>query len=293
MCPLCFSKNFELIGKPEVSNVARQVLKSEYYVAQCIYRNYYFVSPSLKLSPEQWAVLYNEEYFPIMTKRHINSRKKDIVKRLTTISRFLKQNSKKFLDIGCGEGYMLLETIKRGWEVTGIDIVDNRRTEVKISGINFIKSDLLSLKLPSDFYDIIYIDSVLEHVVNPAEYLSEVKRILKPGGIVYIGVPNEDCLFNTFRSLIFKLIRKNICAKIKPFKQPYHVGGFNNRSLKFAIKQNDFEILIQRNFAGRLRFLNYKFLSGNFFIALSIEPISLLSIPLRREDYLEIYVRKQ
>ena len=41
-------------------------------------------------------------------------------------------------------------------------------------------------------------DSVLEHIINPIEALNELKRILKPGGILFFIVPNEDSLINSF-----------------------------------------------------------------------------------------------
>lgn len=293
MCPLCKSTKFKKLGIPSTSIKAKPLLKNDYSVVQCNNCDYYFVFPEIDFSPQEWSFLYDDEYFPAMTKRHAKARRNDRIKRIRNINRLVNREKSKFLDVGCGEGYMLLKALSQGWDVSGIDIVDNRVPDAKISAINFLKSDLLSADYPSDYFDSIFIDSVLEHVINPAEYLSEIKRILKPGGVAYIGVPNEDCLLNNFRVFAFKLLNKShISKKIKPFSEPYHVGGFNKKSLKYAMQLFSLDILIFRNFAGRFKFLNSKIFSRDFFVALAIEPFSLLSIPLRREDYLEVYVRK-
>jgi 2-polyprenyl-3-methyl-5-hydroxy-6-metoxy-1,4-benzoquinol methylase len=77
--------------------------------------------------------------------------------------------------------------------------------EAKIPEIKFIKSSLLDANLQENYFDFIYVDSVVEHVLNPVEYLTKIKSLLRPGGVIYIGIPNEDCLSNSIRKLIFKL----------------------------------------------------------------------------------------
>lgn len=294
MCPLCSSTDFKNIGAPSVSLKAKPLLKKKYLVVQCLNCGYYYVYPKIEFSENDWSVLYDDEYFPPMTKRHENERRKDRKKRISNISKLVNRKHQRFLDIGCGEGLVLLDALAQGWEVSGIDIVDNRIDDARRSEINFLKSDLLSANYQSDYFDSIFIDSVLEHVLNPADYLSEIKRILKPGGVVYIGVPNEDCLLNDVRELIFNITNKtDLSGKIKPFSEPYHVGGFNKRSLKYAMDLFSLDVLIFRNFAGRLKFLNSKIFSRDFFVSLTIEPISIISILIRKEDYLEVYAKKK
>ena len=204
-----------------------------------------------------------------------------------------KNEIANFLDVGTGEGLALIEASKKEWNVYGIDISDNRTQEAKDEKIKFVKGELSSLNLPRDFFDAIYMDSVLEHLTNPLENLKEMNRILKPSGVVYIGVPNEDSLFNDFRKIVFALTGKGeISEKINPFKPSYHVVGFTKKSLRIAAEKAGFKILEIINFAARFEFMKYPLSSRGFRVHLLTLPIDLFAIILRREVYLEAFLTK-
>ena len=292
MCPICKSENFIFVGNPSISNKAQKVIKEDYKVVRCLNCNFYFVNPPIEFSEFDWKYLYDNTYFGEKSNWYTKKRKLDSKERLKKASGFTSNKIENFLDIGCGEGYSLIEAMSRGWNVYGLDITDHRIENAKASSIKFINSDLINSNLPSNFFDIIYIDSVLEHVYNPSDYLSEIKRILKKGGILYLGVPNEDSLFNDVRKIIYKITRKNITEKIKPFQSPYHINGFNKSSLTFALNITGFKIMEFRNFASRVEFMKVKPLTKEFFQLLLVFPIYLLAVPLQREVYLEAYVQK-
>lgn len=293
MCPICKNKNFVIVGNPVISLKAAEVIKKNYKVVKCLNCDFYFVNPPLELSESDWKYLYDNTYFVENSKWFLKKRKSDCKERITKAGRFTSNKIENFLDIGCGEGYSLIEAHNRGWNVYGIDITDHRMEDAKINDIKFINSDLINSKFPSDFFDIVYLDSVLEHVYNPSEYLSEIRRILKKGGILYVGVPNEDSLFNDVKKLFFKISGKKITEKIKPFQSPYHINGFNKQSLTFALTNSEYKIAELRNFANRLLFMREKLFSKEFMKLLLIFPIYLLAVPLRREAYLEAYAQKQ
>lgn len=293
MCPICSSENFVLVGNPLISSKASKVIKKDYKVVKCEQCSFYYVNPPLELTESDWKYLYDNSYFVEKSKWFTKKRKLDSKTRIEKAAEFNKNEIKNFLDVGCGEGYSLIEAANRGWDVHGVDITDHRNELAKSKDIKFINSDLMNSKLPSDYFDIVYLDSVLEHVNNPCDYLSEIKRILKKGGILYLGVPNEDSLFNDFRKIYFKIMGKRIAEKIKPFQSPYHINGFNTKSLTFGLTKAGFKIVELRNFANRLLFMREKPFSKDFLKLLLIFPIYLLAVPLRRESYLEAYVQKQ
>lgn len=292
MCPICESENFIFLGNPLISGKAAKVIKKDYKVVKCQHCSFYFINPPLELTESDWRYLYDNNYFVENSKWFTKKRKIDSKERILKAAQFNKNDIKTFLDIGCGEGYSLIEAADKGWNVYGVDITDHRNELAKSKNISFINSDLINSKLPSDFFDIVYLDSVLEHVYNPSDYLSEIRRILKKGGILYLGVPNEDSLFNDFRKIYYKITGRKITEKIKPFQSPYHINGFNKKSLTFAITKAGFKITEIRNFANRLLFMREKPFTKDFFKLLLIFPIYLLAVPLRRESYLEAYVQK-
>lgn len=293
MCPICKSEYFELIGKPRLDKKSKEIIRKDYKVVQCKKCEFYYILPTIDFSEDEWGILYGKEYFNECTGWHKKKRAKDRNIRLFNLEKFCQHKIEKFLDIGCGEGEMLIDALNNGWVTYGIDISDNRIDPAKNENINFFKSDLINASFPDNFFDIIYCDSILEHVLNPMEYLLEIARILKHSGIVYIGVPNEDCLTNDIKKIVnFAKGNKELTSKIKPFISPYHIGGFNKNSLSFAVKRVNLETKLLRNFATRLLFMQERFFSLEFFRVLPLSFICFAAIPLRKEYYLEIYAVK-
>jgi SAM-dependent methyltransferase len=91
----------------------------------------------------------------------------------------------KVLDVGCGIGDML--RFRRG--TTGVDI--NPRT-VDLCMRNGLDAKLMQpdqLPFPQGSFDGLVLDNVLEHIIVPDVLLAEIRRVLKPGGVVVVGVP--------------------------------------------------------------------------------------------------------
>lgn len=292
MCPICKSVQFVSKGLASTSPKASQVINKKYEVVQCLNCHTYYVEPSIILSLSDWQFLYDDEYFTPMSKWYYDNREKDRVERFDKLIHYSGKPKSNFLDVGCGEGYSLLEAEKRGWRAYGIDIADNRIIDAKKDSVKFKVGTLIETNFPDNYFDVIYMDSVLEHVVNPGNYLAEIRRILKIGGVVYLGVPNEDSLLNDIKEIYYRIRGKKFSSKLKPFESPYHIVGFNKDCLRTAVEQNGFRISELRNFACRTEFLKSKFLTKQFFHSLLLFPIYLFAVPLRKEVYLEVYAQK-
>lgn len=292
---MCSKSDTKIIGNPKTNSISKSFINKEYKVVQCNYCLTYFVTPKIEFTDEQWEMLYNSEYFSQQTMWLIRQRAKELKQRFDKVASYLSQNRHiKFLDIGTGEGKTLVEGTQRGWNVTGIDIVDNRIGEAKTGNIKFIKCKFLEYNFTEINFDFIYMDSVLEHVLDPAAYLHKIKSILKPGGILYISVPNEDSLFNSIRRMVFNISgRKNISGKLKPFDSPYHVIGFNFHSLNFIITNTGFEIKYFRNFGRKLDFLSYSLFTKGFWISLLfLFPVEIFGYLIKKDIYFEAYLTK-
>ena len=295
-CPICNSNEKKEIGLPKTNLISKRFVDREFKIVQCNNCQLYYVTPQINLNSSQWSELYHSEYFANQSDWLINMRKKELSERLDTAKSLVENKNQdiKYLDVGAGEGKGLLEAHGRGWESTGIDIVDNRLQKAKLSDIKFIKSDLLDSDLPENYFDFIYVDSVVEHVLNPVEYLSILKKLLSKGGVIYIGVPNEDCLFNSVRRLAFNLTgKKNESEKIKPFDSPYHVIGFNNYSLKYFFDKVGLKVLEKRNFGRKFDFLSYSPKTKAFWVNLVLLfPVEYPGQLIKRDVYFEAYLSK-
>lgn len=295
VCPLCNSSSYSVIGKPRLNSISKNLVKENYQVVQCNKCSFYYVLPKISFTDEEWGKLYHSEYFQPLTKWLEKKRKEDLVERFDTALKFIKPGEeKKLLDIGTGEGKTLLEGLARGFSVTGIDIVDNRIQEAKKESITFVRAHFLEYDFRGEKFDFIYIDSVLEHVLTPKEYLSKGKDLLKPGGVIYIGVPNEDSLFNDVRKAAFAITgKREFSSKIDPFNNSYHINGFNGKSLQFLVQSLSLKVCKMRNFGRKMSFLGESPNHKGFWVdLLFLFPVEIIGNLLQRDVYYELYLSK-
>ena len=97
----------------------------------------------------------------------------------------------RVLDIGCGQGVALKHFAADGLDALGIAIGEDVRI-CREQGFNAVEMDLTFLEFPDASFDLVWCRHVLEHSIMPFFTLSEIFRVLKPGGVVYIEVPCPD-----------------------------------------------------------------------------------------------------
>jgi SAM-dependent methyltransferase len=99
----------------------------------------------------------------------------------------------RVLDVGCGRGLLLRAFQRRGWEVLGTELGEAAAAYPRdVLGLPVRVGRLDELRFPDGHFDAVTLWHVLEHTSDPAATLSEVARILKPGGWCMVGVPNFD-----------------------------------------------------------------------------------------------------
>ncbi len=91
------------------------------------------------------------------------------------------------LDIGAGTGEFLLTCKNDGWHVTGIEPSERAKQIAHQKGIGMEES---LVNLADHSFDVITMWHVLEHVPNLEQQLKELKRLLKPNGVLLVAVPN-------------------------------------------------------------------------------------------------------
>ena len=119
-----------------------------------------------------------------------------IVRRFTLTSKkklvekSARKNTGQLLDIGAGTGAFAAFMQQHGWRVTGLEPDAGARAKAReLHGISLLETDAL-FQLPEGSFDVITMWHVLEHVHALHEYLAQLKKLLKPGGILLIAVPN-------------------------------------------------------------------------------------------------------
>ncbi len=96
-------------------------------------------------------------------------------------------------DLACGHGEML-KALQKRCRVTGVDLTPERVEACKAIGIEAYLGDAADTGLPAESFDVVLSQENLEHVADPMAVLKEARRLLKPGGMLYVAVPlGRDC----------------------------------------------------------------------------------------------------
>lgn len=97
----------------------------------------------------------------------------------------------RVLDVGCGSGGLVAHFRDRGMDAMGVEPMACPAELARDRyGLNVVKGYLADAAFPDDSFDAVTLFDVLEHTHDPVAELAEVRRVLKPGGAVFVKVPN-------------------------------------------------------------------------------------------------------
>ena len=109
------------------------------------------------------------------------------------------QPGQRLLDVGCGPGTVtsgLARAVAPGL-VTGLDAAPDvlatareHAAETGLTNLEFVEGDVYALNYPDDTFDIVYANQLLQHLSEPVAALQEMRRVLRPGGL--LGVRDAD-----------------------------------------------------------------------------------------------------
>ncbi len=116
----------------------------------------------------------------------------------------LPANVDKLLDLGCDDGVWTsrLASQSHAQEVVGVDIVQERLEQAHKNGVVAVHADLSgNVPLPSNEFDLIHANQVIEHVPDVDCFASEIFRLLRPCGRAILSTENTSSWHNIFASL--------------------------------------------------------------------------------------------
>ncbi|MDP1853073.1 MAG: class I SAM-dependent methyltransferase [Candidatus Omnitrophota bacterium] len=231
LCPLCQMSGYKEIYKE------RGVLG----IVKCSSCGLIYVNPRLK-SPEEAYWGDSEKYFEearlIFEGKAKHHRDENYLEDIRIIQRY--KPTGKFLDIGTNMGFFLRLTKGLGWDIHGVE-PSSTLSEMarRYFGLNVKTAFLENAGFAGDFFDVITLIDVFEHLPQPKKILNEIHRILKPDGLLFIKVPNG--LFN-----LLKLNLARITGKLKDydiFDSYEHVVHYSQDTLKLTLKNSGFEAI--------------------------------------------------
>lgn len=214
-------------------------------------------------------------------------KKHTLKKKLELINSFKTEN-KNILDVGCGTGDFLLVCKNNGWNVTGVEPSTNAKILIDSKFNKDENSKFYSnlLEINSVKYDVITLWHVLEHVPNLSEYISKLKSLLTPNGVLVIAVPN----YKSFDANYYKQFWA-------AYDVPRHLWHFSKKAIQLLFSKEEMSVvkLIPMKFDSfYVSLLSEKYKSGstNFLKAFYVGFVSNIKA-IRTGEYSSlIYVLK-
>ncbi len=189
-----------------------------------------FPRPSLEKLPSYYE---SDDYISHTDgKRSLFERLYHAIKNIALKNKLKLINSKspkgKLLDIGAGTGDFLVVAQNDGWQVTGIEPSSKAKSIALNKGVSF--ADSLA-ELEDNSFEVITMWHVLEHVPNLKEYISELKRLIKPNGTIIIAVPN-------YKSFDAEFYGKYWAA----FDVPRHLWHFSKTAISKLFAEHEMNV---------------------------------------------------
>lgn len=157
---------------------------------ELVWEKYYWVRP------QRQEPLYESDYWgevedPDGRERNLMEEWGQQVKNLAHLVDFLDDvEPGKILDVGCGPGF-LLSALNERWDRYGADVSQTALEHCSKYAKVFC-GKLPELGFDDDTFDVVVMNHVIEHLSQPLEYMLEVRRILKGGGVFIVATPDFD-----------------------------------------------------------------------------------------------------
>jgi len=178
----------------------------------------------------------------------------------------------RLLDVGCGRGSWLRYIRENSlFSVEGVEPSEEAASHAReVHGLSVRTGDLVSAAYPDNFFTAVYLRNVLEHVSNPRGLVREIRRILVPGGVCAVHVPNDASITNILKRWFY---RAGLITEFGSLFYPIHVTGFTTGSLVRLFQDAGFACLRRETISKARRV--YEF------------PLNRLDIPLLPAAVLE------
>jgi SAM-dependent methyltransferase len=150
-----------------------------------------------------------------------------------------KKQRGRILDVGCAGGYFLdryFRSVK--WEKFGVEPSRYALERMARRGIQAYEGDLLSVQLPSQWFDVITAAGVLPYFREPARELQIIRRALKPDGLFVVELPLGATQIWRHTTALGKLTGG---GSRSVFNSP-HLYFYDLKSIRYLLRDNGFEV---------------------------------------------------
>jgi 2-polyprenyl-3-methyl-5-hydroxy-6-metoxy-1,4-benzoquinol methylase len=244
-------------------------------------------------NPRWNSSVVRESYSIVEDRTYVEEREGRVLtfrRNLQPFEALVAKNSdtRRLLDVGCHIGVMVELAQERGWEAWGIEPSTWAAEQARARGLRVITGTLADAGLEKNYFDVVTMWDVIEHLTNPAAELRHVQRVLKRGGIFAIHTIDIESWF------------ARLMGKRWPWLMEMHLYYFSPRTLGKMLEQTGFQV-IRSSAQGRFLRLGYfatRLEPYNKFLARTIHAFATrfnlagLAIPVNFGDLFTLYARK-
>lgn len=189
---------------------------------------------------EKWHVEYNKSI--------LHSDILNIMKWHKTVLSLIDTDlsGKKMLEVGCGNGdFSNYLSIERKADILGLDfskesiaIAKDKKIKFNAPSSDFMVGDAQNIALPDNTYDIIVSCECLEHIPEPQKMVSEIFRVLKPGGLVVLTTENYFNAYLYYRTYLnMRNIKFDSGSGVQPIENFFLFWQVSNMFRKAGFKK--------------------------------------------------------
>lgn len=155
-------------------------------------------------------------------------------------TQLFRKKPETFIDIGCGEGWLLAEFYRRGCSVKGFDFSRAGMNKFHPQFMEYFEQgniyELFNNIISEEAIDVIGLCNVIEHVRNPVELIQKIKNVMHHSSLLIITSPND------FSPLHEHLIENEMISKKWWLYYPDHLSYFNKESMCNFLTDFNFDI---------------------------------------------------
>jgi 2-polyprenyl-3-methyl-5-hydroxy-6-metoxy-1,4-benzoquinol methylase len=191
----------------------------------------------------------------------------------------------RLVDVGIGTGLLLHLATRAGFTARGVEISSAAAERARAEfGVDVVVGDFLSCDVAGPV-DAITMADVVEHTPDPRAFLARAVELLRPGGVLFVAVPNHRSPLFWVADLIARL--PGLGPLAKRLYVPNHYYYFTPATLTRLVRDVGLEVKLVREespYLGRYRFSPV--------VKLGLGVLILLGRLIRREPRVEVYAVK-
>ena len=152
----------------------------------------------------------------------------DFKERVSIFNTLFPQATKSILDVGTSSGNFMEIAIKHGWQAKGLEPFPDDVKVCQDKGLDVILGLAESLPYADNTFDVVHTSHVFEHLEDPLLAAREAYRVLKPGGLLFIEVPNQLDNFGFHRDMFLR----NVQQRKRDIASIHHLWFFGKTTLR-------------------------------------------------------------